>query len=66
MTRFILIALLIATPAVAGDITGIPRIMDGDTVEIENTKIRLSGIDAPERGRDGAFTLQASESCDRR
>src|ERR1700722_17316807 len=48
MTRFILIALLIATPAVAGDITGIPRIMDGDTVEIENTKIRLSGIDAPE------------------
>jgi endonuclease YncB( thermonuclease family) len=49
MTRLgILALLLLATPALAADITGIPRIMDGDTVEIENTKIRLSGIDAPE------------------
>jgi endonuclease YncB( thermonuclease family) len=29
-------------------ISGIPRIVDGDTVEIGTTKIRLVGIDAPE------------------
>jgi endonuclease YncB( thermonuclease family) len=46
--QLIAILLLAATPALAADITGIPRIMDGDTVQIEDTKIRLSGIDAPE------------------
>jgi endonuclease YncB( thermonuclease family) len=29
-------------------IAGLPRIVDGDTVEISGTKIRLQGIDAPE------------------
>jgi endonuclease YncB( thermonuclease family) len=46
----ILITLLIATaPALRAspDITGIPRIVDGDTVQIDATKIRLTGIDAP-------------------
>jgi endonuclease YncB( thermonuclease family) len=28
---------------------GIPRIIDGDSLEINNNKIRLFGIDAPER-----------------
>lgn len=37
-----------ASPAFAAEITGIPRIVDGDTVEIGHVKIRLSGIDAPE------------------
>jgi endonuclease YncB( thermonuclease family) len=32
----------------AADLTGIPRILDGDTVEINGVKIRLEGIDAPE------------------
>ena len=32
----------------AGEISGIPRIVDGDTVQIGETKIRLQGIDAPE------------------
>jgi len=33
----------------AGDsVTGIPRIIDGDTIWIGSTKIRLHGIDAPE------------------
>ena len=48
MTRHILALLLFITPAMAADITGIPRIVDGDTVQIDATKIRLSGIDAPE------------------
>jgi len=32
-------------------ITGTPRIIDGDTVQIHATKIRLSGIDASGVGR---------------
>jgi hypothetical protein len=40
--------LLLSAPAVAADFVGVPRISDGDTVEIAGTKIRLNGIDAPE------------------
>jgi endonuclease YncB( thermonuclease family) len=39
---------LVALPAFAGEVSGVPRIVDGDTVEIGQVKIRLSGIDAPE------------------
>jgi endonuclease YncB( thermonuclease family) len=51
ITRLAILAgLLLSTPAMAAppDITGVPRILDGDTVEIDGTKIRLLGIDAPE------------------
>ncbi len=34
--------------ALAEEISGIPKIIDGDTVHIGNKKIRLEGIDAPE------------------
>jgi endonuclease YncB( thermonuclease family) len=34
--------------ALASEIIGIPRIVDGDTVQIGTTNIRLEGIDAPE------------------
>ena len=40
--------ILAAYAASAAEITGIPRIVDGDTVEIGQVKVRLSGIDAPE------------------
>ena len=30
------------------EIYGVPKIIDGDTVHINNKKIRLEGIDAPE------------------
>ena len=41
---------LLMTPAIAhaADLKGKPRIIDGDTIEIGGTKIRLHGIDAPE------------------
>lgn len=32
-----------------GRIVGIPEIIDGDTLKIQDTRIRLYGIDAPER-----------------
>jgi hypothetical protein len=34
--------------ALADEIRGIPRIVDGDTVQVGTAKIRLQGIDAPE------------------
>ena len=42
------LALLLSLPALAADVTGVPRIVDGDTIAIGETKIRLEGIDAPE------------------
>jgi endonuclease YncB( thermonuclease family) len=32
----------------AGELTGSPRVIDGDTIAIGKTRIRLEGIDAPE------------------
>ncbi|HEY6868713.1 MAG TPA: thermonuclease family protein [Novosphingobium sp.] len=42
-------ALLALLPATAGaaDITGIPKIREGDHIQIGNSRIRLGGIDAP-------------------
>jgi endonuclease YncB( thermonuclease family) len=34
--------------AQAADLSGVPRIVDGDTLAIGATKVRLEGIDAPE------------------
>src|SRR5882757_8978144 len=39
--------LLLPSIADAADITGIPRIREGDQVQIGNARIRLGGIDAP-------------------
>ncbi len=40
--------MLLAPSAVVADITGKPRVIDGDTIIIRKTRIRLHGIDAPE------------------
>ena len=49
MFRVVLAALLLLVPSVAvADVTGKPRIIDGDTIEIAGERIRLHGIDAPE------------------
>ena len=36
-------------------LTGIPKITDGDSIRIGNTRIRLFGIDAPEANQNCAF-----------
>ena len=55
------VVVLAASPATAELVVGIPRIVDGDTLEIGQTTIRLSGIDAPEvaqpGGRDAVAAL---------
>ena len=40
--------ILVLSPLNGEEISGIPKIIDGDTIYIEKYKIRLPGIDAPE------------------
>lgn len=45
----IIVALLVLLSGAAlADVTGKPRVIDGDTIEIGGERIRLYGIDAPE------------------
>jgi endonuclease YncB( thermonuclease family) len=45
----VLLLFTLAMTAPAADaISGVPRIVDGDTIAIGDTRIRLEGIDAPE------------------
>ena len=49
MLRVALTIVLLTLPSVlVADITGKPRVIDGDTIEIADERIRLHGIDAPE------------------
>jgi endonuclease YncB( thermonuclease family) len=55
------ISLAAAFPfAASGDIAGLARVIDGDTLEIGDRRVRLEGIDAPESAqtcrRDGTRT----------
>src|SRR3977135_310401 len=47
--KFLVAILLLLLPAIANaaDITGVPKIRDGDQIQIGTSKIRLGGIDAP-------------------
>lgn len=52
MLRFcscFVLALAFAGAAMAADISGTLRVIDGDTLDMDGTRIRLFGIDAPER-----------------
>ena len=44
----LILTILLPMSAAQADITGKPRVVDGDTIHINQTKIRLHGIDAPE------------------
>jgi endonuclease YncB( thermonuclease family) len=44
----IIFGCLACSLAQAADLSGVPRIVDGDTLAIGATKVRLEGIDAPE------------------
>jgi endonuclease YncB( thermonuclease family) len=39
---------LVSSLGLAADLSGVPRIVDGDTLAIGSRKVRLEGIDAPE------------------
>jgi len=42
------LALVVPIKTSLADISGLPRVIDGDTIEISGERIRLHGIDAPE------------------
>lgn len=44
----VIVSLLLTSIAAAAEIRGVPKILDGDTVEIAHQRIRIFGIDAPE------------------
>ena len=46
--RIIIIFLFLLSNVTAVEISGVPKIVDGDTVHINENKFRLEGIDAPE------------------
>ena len=49
MPLYILIIFLtFLSNTIAEEISGVPKIVDGDTIYIDNYKFRLEGIDAPE------------------
>src|ERR1700746_4054335 len=50
MHRFpaVLLLLLLPVAVLAGDLVGQASVVDGDSLEIHGTRIRLWGIDAPE------------------
>lgn len=43
-----IVVCLVSLLAQAADLVGVPRVVDGDTLAISSTKVRLEGIDAPE------------------
>src|SRR6266568_3542727 len=49
LMKFLLTIAFVLLPvlAEAADITGVPKIREGDHIQIGNTRIRLGGIDAP-------------------
>ena len=46
--RIIILFLIFFSNTIADEISGVPKIIDGDTIHINNFKLRLEGIDAPE------------------
>lgn len=44
------LALIAAGPAAAEPVSGVPRVVDGDTLVIDGVTVRIWGIDAPPAG----------------
>lgn len=52
MFRTIFLAVcLLALPTLAADLTGVATVTDGDTIRMGQTRIRLFGMDAPEKAQ---------------
>lgn len=47
----------------ASSLTGEARVIDGDTIDLDGTRIRLEGIDAPETGQHCARRIVGEWAC---
>ncbi|PTV97250.1 endonuclease YncB(thermonuclease family) [Rhodobacter aestuarii] len=73
MVKWVLIALLMAQPVAAEVVQGRARVIDGDTLAIGAVRVRLHGIDAPEKdqtcqdpaGRDWRCGAAATAALER-
>ena len=69
---FAILLALLPTMARAADITGVPKIREGDQIQIGSTHIRLGGIDAPSVDQlclnttGERWTCQQRQAADRR
>jgi len=64
MLRLVLIfALILPIFAALADVTGKARVVDGDTIWIGDTKIRLHGIDAPEMKQTCKTSKGREQQC---
>ena len=50
MKKLLVIFLLVPCPALAADLSGLAYVIDGDGLYINGERLRLVGIDAPEKG----------------
>jgi len=60
---FYIILLGLATATTAAEVRGIARVIDGDTIEVQSTVIRLYGIDAAEDGQSCTDSAGKTYSC---
>lgn len=58
LNTFFLVLIFINSNSYGKTIIGKVKIIDGDTIHIKNNKIRLHGIDAPERKQKCTIDLQ--------
>ena len=72
--RIIILLLIFFSNSIAEEISGVPKIIDGATIHINDNKFRLEGIDAPEMRQQCkkeslkissiiGFTLYKNYSC---
>ena len=60
MLRIAAALAVFAFPALADNIAGKVRVIDGDTIDIDGKRIRFHGIDAPEmKSQDGVLAATA-------
>lgn len=57
------LGLLVASLAMAGSVTGTIRVIDGDTIDVAGTRVRLHGIDAPEASQTCSTEQGKSWAC---
>jgi endonuclease YncB( thermonuclease family) len=59
----VLLVVLTVSYFAHADVTGKPRVIDGDTIEIGKTKIRLHGVDAPEMKQTCRISKGKEQMC---